>query len=122
MRRANGFAPSWRRVKLSNLVRRLLGKTTTVIWPYDLITQSEIDRLGTQAKFEIFSRCKSHLDTADMVIALLDGSQVDDGTSWEIGYFAPKGGPNGKLSVSGLISVERGECGRCSECDGGDGV
>ena len=44
-------------------------------------------RLGEKAKFEIFSRCKSHLDDADIVIALLDGSQVDDGTSWEIGYF-----------------------------------
>lgn len=38
-------------------------------------------------KSEIFSRCKSHLDDADMVIALLDGPQVDDGTAWEIGYF-----------------------------------
>jgi hypothetical protein len=39
-------------------------------------------------KSEIFSRCKSNLDDADMVIALLDGPQVDDGTAWEIGYFA----------------------------------
>jgi nucleoside 2-deoxyribosyltransferase len=29
----------------------------------------------------------THLDTADILIALLDGSQVDDGTAWEIGYF-----------------------------------
>ncbi|MGD0401438.1 MAG: nucleoside 2-deoxyribosyltransferase [Syntrophobacteraceae bacterium] len=60
---------------------------TDIIFPYDLITQSEIDHLGPKAKLEIFSRCKSHLDDADLVIALLDGSQVDDGTSWEIGYF-----------------------------------
>ncbi|MGO9019769.1 MAG: nucleoside 2-deoxyribosyltransferase [Syntrophobacteraceae bacterium] len=39
------------------------------------------------AKLEIFSRCKSHLDDADLMIALLDGSQVDDGAAWEIGYF-----------------------------------
>lgn len=39
------------------------------------------------AKLEIFSRCCSHLDDADIVIALLDGAQVDDGTEWEIGYF-----------------------------------
>jgi nucleoside 2-deoxyribosyltransferase len=61
-----------------------------IIFPYDLITQSEINRLGEKAKFEIFSRCKFHLDDADMVIALLDGSQVDDGTAWEIGYFFAK--------------------------------
>ncbi len=53
----------------------------TVIWPYELITQSEIETLGAAAKHEIFSRCKSHLDTADILIALLDGPQVDDGTA-----------------------------------------
>ena len=58
-----------------------------IIFPYDLITQKEIQRLGAKAKHEIFSRCKSHLDDADLMIALLDGSQVDDGTAWEIGYF-----------------------------------
>lgn len=58
-----------------------------VIWPYDLITPAEIESLGDQARHEIFSRCKSHLDDADVLIALLDGPQVDDGTAWEIGYF-----------------------------------
>jgi len=67
-----------------------------IIFPYDLITQSEIDHLGPEAKLEIFSRCKSHLDDADLVIALLDGSQVDDGTSWEIGYFYARKSPEQK--------------------------
>ena len=44
-------------------------------------------RLGDSAKQEIFDHCKSNLDRADLLIALLDGSQVDDGTAWEIGYF-----------------------------------
>jgi len=57
---------------------------TDIIFPYNLLTQSEIDRLGEHAKVEIFSRCKSHLDDADLMIALLDGCQVDDGTAWEI--------------------------------------
>ena len=52
-----------------------------------MITRDEIDHLGEHAKVKIFSRCKSHLDDADIVIALLDASQVDDGTAWEIGYF-----------------------------------
>src|SRR5208283_4247331 len=63
------------------------GRTVRVIWPYELITQEEIDALGESAKHEIFSRCVSHLDDTDLVIALLDGSQVDDGTAWEIGYY-----------------------------------
>jgi nucleoside 2-deoxyribosyltransferase len=48
-------------------------------------------------KLEFFSRCKSHLDDADRVIALLDGSQVDDGTAWEIGYFYAKRSPEQKI-------------------------
>jgi nucleoside 2-deoxyribosyltransferase len=68
-----------------------------IIFPNDLITQEEIERLGAKAKHEIFSRCKSHLDDADMVIALLDGSQVDDGTAWEIGYFYAKRSPEHKI-------------------------
>ena len=73
------------------------GIKTEIIFPYDLITQDEIDRLGANAKVEIFSRCKSHLDDADIVIALLDGSQVDDGTAWEIGYFYAKKSPEQKI-------------------------
>ncbi|SPF43783.1 Nucleoside 2-deoxyribosyltransferase [Syntrophobacter sp. SbD1] len=63
------------------------GAKIEIIFPYDLITQSEIDQLGSNAKLEIFSRCNSHNDGADIMLALLDGSQVDDGTAWEIGYF-----------------------------------
>jgi nucleoside 2-deoxyribosyltransferase len=66
------------------------GKQVKVVWPYDLITQSEIDHLGPKAKLEMFSRCKSHLDDADLTIALLDGSQVDDGTAWEILFLRQK--------------------------------
>ncbi|MFZ0943433.1 MAG: nucleoside 2-deoxyribosyltransferase [Syntrophobacteraceae bacterium] len=63
------------------------GKQVNVIWPYELIGQSEIDQLGEKARLEMFSRCKLHLDDADILIALLDGAQVDDGTAWEIGYY-----------------------------------
>ncbi|MEB4592562.1 nucleoside 2-deoxyribosyltransferase, partial [Candidatus Thiothrix sp. Deng01] len=41
----------------------------------------------TAARQEIFRRCKDGLDNAHIVVALLDGTQVDDGTAWEIGYF-----------------------------------
>ena len=89
------------------------GKQITVIFPYDLIPQSEIDQLGDQAKHEIFTRCKSHLDDADMVIALLDGSQVDDGTAWEIGYFYAK-----KLPEQKIIGI-RTDFRRAGESEGG---
>ncbi len=73
------------------------GTKTEIIFPYDVITQSEIDSLGANAKLEIFSRCKSHLDDADIMIALLDGPQVDDGTAWEIGYFYARKSPEQKI-------------------------
>ena len=72
---------------------------TEIIFPCDLITQDEIHRLGEHAKGEIFSRCKSHLDDADIVIALLDGSQVDGGTAWEI-----------YISANGETFFEAGKC------------
>ena len=59
--------------QIENLAAEL-GRTVQVVWPYELITQEEIDALGTAAKHEIFSRCKSHLGDTNLVIALLDGS------------------------------------------------
>jgi len=41
-------------------------------------------------------------------IALLDGSQVDDGTAWEIGYFYAKKSPEQKIIGSELIFAGRG--------------
>jgi nucleoside 2-deoxyribosyltransferase len=35
-------------------------------------------------------RVKS-LNEADLMVALLDGPQVDDGTAWEVGYFFSQG-------------------------------
>jgi nucleoside 2-deoxyribosyltransferase len=58
-----------------------------VIWPYELVTREEAEALGEKSKFEIFFRCRSELERAGIVIAVLDGPQVDDGTAWEIGYF-----------------------------------
>ncbi len=63
------------------------GRTVQVIRSYELITQEEINALGVSAKHEIFNRYKPHLEDSDLVIAVLDGSQVDDGTAWEIGYY-----------------------------------
>jgi nucleoside 2-deoxyribosyltransferase len=76
------------------------GVQVGIVFPYDLITQEEIDSLGSAAKFEIFSRCQSHLDDAEVVIAVLDGCMIDDGTEWEIGYFY-----KGKSESAKIIGV-----------------
>ena len=64
-----------------------IGEDITVIWPYELITHQEVRSLGEEGKREVFRICKTHLDKVGLLVAVLDGAQVDDGTAWEIGYF-----------------------------------
>jgi nucleoside 2-deoxyribosyltransferase len=68
-----------------------------IVWPYELISQHEIESMGAKAIHEIFSRNKSKLDTANILIAVLDGTQVDDGTAWEIGYFYARKSVDSKI-------------------------
>ena len=82
--------------KIKSLAARH-GTKSEIIFPHDPITHDEIDHLDTKAKKEIFSRCKSDLDDTDIVIARLDGSQVDDVTAWEIGYFSARKSPEQKI-------------------------
>lgn len=65
----------------------------TVVWPGDLLTDQEIADAGDGAATLIFDGCRKALDGSDIVVALLDGPQVDDGTAWEIGYAHAKGMP-----------------------------
>ena len=64
-----------------------------VQWPGDFFTQLEIDSLGADAAKVIMDRDRAAIDDCDVVVALLDGAQVDDGTAWEIGYAYAKGKP-----------------------------
>ncbi len=49
-----------------------------VIWPHEIASGSSK---------EIFEANLRALMGCDIMIAILDGPQVDDGTAWEIGYF-----------------------------------
>ena len=65
----------------------------TVIWPFELFDQAEIAKWGADAPRLVMEDCRDALATCDLVVALLDGAQVDDGTAWEIGYAHAKGIP-----------------------------
>lgn len=41
----------------------------------------------------IFTKDLAAIDASDMVVAVLDGADVDSGTAWEIGYAYAKGKP-----------------------------
>jgi nucleoside 2-deoxyribosyltransferase len=71
----------WLRHLKSHLVDKL-GNRVTVIWPFELTPKDSHDRAA-----EVLRICREGLDAADILIASLDGPQVDDGTAWEIGYF-----------------------------------
>ncbi len=76
-----------------------------VLWPGDLFAAGE----KVTAK-QIMEADRDALLSCDVVVALLDGAQVDDGTAWEIGYACAKGMP-----VIGLRTDIR----LCADSDGG---
>ncbi len=53
-----------------------------IIWPHEIA--SDVAEQIFQANLEAMNDC-------DLMVAILDGSQVDDGTAWEVGYFFSQG-------------------------------
>jgi nucleoside 2-deoxyribosyltransferase len=72
---------SWLR-SLKSRLESQWENTVRVIWPFEITPKHSDDRAS-----EVLRICSSGLDEADLLVALLDGTQVDDGTAWEIGYF-----------------------------------
>lgn len=64
-----------------------------VLWPGDFFTPEMIQGWGTDAARRIMEGCRDAIDRCQLVVALLDGAQVDDGTAWEIGYAHARGIP-----------------------------
>lgn len=73
---------------------RIMEETSLeVLWPYELFTQEEIAAFGDDSPLEVMRRCRDALEGCVLVVAMLDGPQIDDGTAWEIGYAHAKGIP-----------------------------
>ena len=72
---------------------KLAAADIRVLWPGEFFTQQEIADWGKNACKNIMERDRKAIDACDAVVALLDGTQVDDGTAWEIGYAYAKGIP-----------------------------
>ena len=92
-----GFAESTRLFLATVYVPRL-SKIVEVINPWDLTTQEEVlqaEQRGEERQFslEIGRRNREAIDLSDIVIAALDGPDVDSGTAAEIGYAAALGKP-----------------------------
>ncbi|HOV52479.1 MAG TPA: nucleoside 2-deoxyribosyltransferase [Methanothrix sp.] len=70
---------AWAKNVLALLKRRL---DCEIIWPHEIASGS---------MEQIFRANLNALDECDIMVAILDGSQVDDGTAWEVGYFFSQG-------------------------------
>jgi len=76
-------------------LRDLVGGVPGVaaLWPGDLFVDDDLAGMGQAAKDHIFAGCVKELVASDLVLAVLDGPSVDDGTAWEVGYAYARGLP-----------------------------
>lgn len=61
---------------LKREIEAALGDRIEVVWPFEIAS-------GT--KEDVFRANHSALRRSPMMVAILDGAQVDDGTAWELG-------------------------------------
>ena len=69
--------------KIKAIILEELGDRIEVIWPHEL---------AAGKMQEIFQSNHQALDKCKVMVAILDGPAVDDGTAWEMGYFYARGG------------------------------
>jgi nucleoside 2-deoxyribosyltransferase len=55
-----------------------------IIWPHEIVPCLALPRQIFQANLQALNEC-------DIMVAMLDGPSVDDGTAWEMGYFFLQG-------------------------------
>lgn len=51
------------------------------------------DAAADRKSESIFNKCLSGLQKSDLIVAVLDGSDTDSGTAWELGYAHAQGKP-----------------------------
>lgn len=78
----------WNR-RLADLLQRELG--CAMILPQDFPVPGGLDE--DLHHREIFRLCIDALDACDLVVAILDGPDVDSGTAFEVGYAYARGKP-----------------------------
>ncbi len=70
----------------------LLNKDFSVFLPQE-DAEDTTDEREKQNQECIFKKCVESVDSSDIVVAVLDGVDVDSGTAWEIGYAYAKEKP-----------------------------
>lgn len=70
----------------------LLNNSFSVFLPQEEAEDSAMGRESQNQEY-IFMKCAEGVNASDLVVAVLDGVDVDSGTAWEIGYAYAKGKP-----------------------------
>lgn len=70
----------------------LVKKEFSVFLPQE-DAEDTTDEREKQSQEHIFKKCVEGVDSSDILVAVLDGIDVDSGTAWEIGYAYSKGKP-----------------------------
>ena len=112
-----GFSESGRKFYYEELIPLLIKEGYKVVDPWTLTPVNKIKEVqgmeyGKDKKsswqelnFEIASKNRDAIDSADLIIAILDGIDVDSGTASEIGYGFARGkkilGYRGDFRLSG---------------------
>lgn len=78
---------SWAEIEFGRWIKACiienLGERIEVIWPHEITAGTPL---------EIFQSNVKALDECKIMVAILDGPQVEDGTAWEVGYHYARGG------------------------------
>jgi len=75
---------AWGKQLLAHLGEHLGNEEITFIWPHEIVPEGATPE-------QIFAANLQALNQCELMVAILDGPQVDDGTAWEIGYFFSQG-------------------------------
>jgi nucleoside 2-deoxyribosyltransferase len=70
----------------------MIKKEFSVFLPQEDAEDAEAER-EKQNQECIFKKCLEGVNNSDIVVAVLDGVDVDSGTAWEIGYAYARGKP-----------------------------
>ncbi|WNY24627.1 nucleoside 2-deoxyribosyltransferase [Methanolapillus millepedarum] len=64
----------------------------SVFLPQEDAEDNDVER-HNQNQSGIFASCFAGLETSDLVVAVLEGADIDSGTAWELGYAFAAGLP-----------------------------
>jgi nucleoside 2-deoxyribosyltransferase len=106
---------SWAEIECGRRIKKgileELGERIEVVWPHEIAAGS---------LWEIFQSNLKALNECKIMVAILDGPQVDDGTAWEVGYHYARGGKivgirtdfrkAGETALSKVNAMVEGSC------------